>query len=1086
MDWKKLIGVALVLVTCYQLQAQRTYKQMMNDMRVNFYDVCKEAEAYFETHSKGRASGWKAYQRWRAWNESRYYPSGDRSHVDPFFLENAYQDFLKNNPQPRNLFPNGWLDLGPYDANNVTEHYSPGIGRVECFYVNRNNPQQLYMGSRSGGFWRTADGGATWENTTDFLVASGVNTMDASPTNPDSILINVRNASNGSSHGIYQSGDGGATWTQTAFNPSNLGWGGLGDNDQIYKIAYHPTVPGLIFIGTSKGLYRSDDNLQTWTQLLSSADVNDIEFHPASPNIIYIYDTYYWGNNQSLILRSTDLGLTFNPSATIAGNNDANGFIAVTPVCPNCVYFASDNGVWKSNDAGQNFTFLTNPNQSCDGFAVSDVDSLHMVYGYLDMVASSDGGNTFTQITDWANSNPDSSYVHADLRTAECINGVFYVGTDGYLASSPDNGVSWTRLNDGTGIREFYAAGSSQSNWKVQMAGSQDNGTSILADAGWIEWNGGDGMEAIIQPLNDQWMIGSWQFGTRQRTKDGGQTRHGISSPKDGDWQAPLFFDPNNQMRVYHCADSLFVSDEFGDGWTKLGSPGSFTGNIRVGAIAENNSKNIILTRGSNIELSQDGGLTFTSISNGLPNYSITDVAFDPNDDNTIVVTYNRYQNDNQKIYISHDMGQTWSNITYNLGNMPLRTVVIDHTNASNIYVGAEIGVFYKPMNGSNWILYNPNLPNTTVRDLEIQYGANVLHAATWGRGLWQYTLVGRNDFPAILTTNITTPPTKEDPKEGIDQDVTSVISYGNTLTSVYVQWSTDTATFDSTIVMTNVIDSTWKTVTPLPTYPAGTKLFFKVYAVGTNGDTTETYKFMYTVRGQEYCTSTGNMSYGTAVTNVDFAGITKSSGKTQPYSDYTTTDSAMVVRTNSYSLAVNLNTDGNYVINAKAWIDWNQDYDFDDAGEEYDLGSTQNASNGPTNLSPLAIVIPATAKLGKTRMRVSCLYQNSPTPCMINVDGEVEDYTVVVQPNGLGNQELPVTQVEIFPNPTTGHFSVDMGKMYQTIRFELTDVSGKLIRTATFENLQQINWELTGAAGVYLLNIQADDEVGVYRIVKD
>ncbi|CAA6830135.1 MAG: Unknown protein [uncultured Aureispira sp.] len=1083
MNYKLLVGI--ILFFSIGLQAQ-TYKELMNDMNINFYDVCKEADRFYETNDKGKGSGWKAYQRWRAWNEDRYYPSGDRKGVDPFFLKNAYSDFLKHNPQPESLYPTGWNDLGPYDANNITSHYSPGIGRVECFYVNPNNAQQMYMGSRSGGFWRTADGGGTWQNTSDFLIASGVNTMDASPTNADSVLINVRNASNGSSHGIYQSGDAGATWTVTSFNPANTNWGGLGDNDQIYKIAYHPTISNLVFIGTSKGLYRSTDNLQTWTQLISNTDITDIEFHPTSPNIIYLYDTYYWGANQSLVLRSTDFGLTFSPSATIVGNNDAGGIIAVTPACPNCVYFASNNGVWRSDDAGQNFAFLTNPSSSCDGFAVSDVDSLHLYYGYLDTYASSDGGYTFTQVTDWANSAPDTTYVHADLRTAECVNGVFYAGTDGYFCKSPDNALSWYRLNDGTGIREFYAVGISQSNSKVQMAGSQDNGTSILTDAGWVEWNGGDGMEAIVQPLNDQWMIGSWQYGTRQRTQDGGQSRHGIGSPEggSGDWQAPLMFDPNLQMKVYHCTDTLYVSDEFGEDWDTLGTP-SFTGNIKVGAVAENNSDNIIVVRNDAIELSQDGGQTFSSIAAGLPGHSITDVAFDPKDDRTIVVTYNRYQTDNQKIYISTDMGQTWSNITYNLGNMPIRTVVIDHTDASNIYVGAEIGVYYKPMQSNTWVLYNPNLPNTTVRDLEIQFGANTLRAATWGRGLWEYSLVGRNDFPAILSTSITNPPTLEMPKVGTPQEVTSVLSYGNNLTSVYVKWSTNSPTFDSTIAMTNTIDSTWKTVTPLPSHPAGTKLYFKVYAVGANSDTTETYKFMYTVRAAEYCYATGNLSYGTAITLVEFAGINRASGKTQAYTDYTLTDSATVVVSNNYNLSNNLNTDGNYSIYSKVWIDWNQDFDFEDAGEEYDLGFAQNTGDGPTNLSPLMISVPANAMVGQTRMRVACLYNASPTACISGVDGEVEDYTLIVEPMGLGVNSTLTSSVQIYPNPTTGEFRVDLGEQYQSVKIEITDVAGRLVHSKTLKNRQTLDLKLNDAAGVYLLKIYADNTVGTYKVVK-
>jgi len=55
---------------------------------------------------------------------------------------------------------------------------------------------------------------------------------------------------------------------------------------------------------------------------------------------------------------------------------------------------------------------------------------------------------------------------------------------------------------------------------------------------------------------------------------------------------------------------------------------------------------------------------------------------------------------------------------------MPIHSVVIDHTDFSNIYIGAEIGVFTMPMSGNSWSLYNPNLPNCTVEELEIVYGS--------------------------------------------------------------------------------------------------------------------------------------------------------------------------------------------------------------------------------------------------------------------------------------------------------------------------------------------------------------------------
>ncbi|MGB1043468.1 MAG: GEVED domain-containing protein, partial [Tenacibaculum sp.] len=94
-------------------------------------------------------------------------------------------------------------------------------------------------------------------------------------------------------------------------------------------------------------------------------------------------------------------------------------------------------------------------------------------------------------------------------------------------------------------------------------------------------------------------------------------------------------------------------------------------------------------------------------------------------------------------------------------------------------------------------------------------------------------------------------------------------------------------------------------------------------------------------------------------------------------------------------NLTVSVNTDGNYRVDAFAWIDWNQDGDFADSGESYDLGNISNVSNGA--LPAKAIAVPAGAKLGSTRMRVSARYNANPTSCQTNFDGEVEDYTVTV-----------------------------------------------------------------------------------------
>ena len=77
-------------------------------------------------------------------------------------------------------------------------------------------------------------------------------------------------------------------------------------------------------------------------------------------------------------------------------------------------------------------------------------------------------------------------------------------------------------------------------------------------------------------------------------------------------------------------------------------------------------------------------------------------------------------------------------------------------TENSTLYLGAEIGVYKKAMTATSWELFSDDLPNTTAMELEVIYGSNTLRAATWGRGLWESTLSGRENYPSILTTEIT------------------------------------------------------------------------------------------------------------------------------------------------------------------------------------------------------------------------------------------------------------------------------------------------------------------------------------------
>lgn len=1090
---KQILLIALLFIggtTLAQNVSEPAYKKMMYDNSVNFYDVVEAAEEYFGTIDKtAKGSGYKPFMRWVAANEYKYFPSGDRAQVDPLFAEKAYQKFLDDNSQAQNkLFPGGWQEVGPVKIDSITGHYAAGLGRIEDVYIDPNNTNIIYLGSRSGGFWKTINGGTTWTNTTDFLMASGVNAITASPTNPDSVLINVQNARNNYSHGIYRSTDGGTTWALSNFNPTTTNQGGLGSSFRIYEIAYHPRVADLVFIGTNDGLYRSDDNLQTWTKLYNNQSVTDMAFHPTNDSIIYMYNGSWANINYVLI--SKDLGLSYSQSGILTGNNNATSLeISTSSACPNCVYAATTNGVWKSTDTGSTFTFLSNPGQSCRGFAVNDLDTNFMIYGYVDLEQSTDGGQNFNRVTRWSlgntngagnghqvSYNTSTDYIHADVRNAKSLNGDFYVTTDGFLCKSTDNGITWQKLSNEMGIRENYRLGVSQSNHSKVVVGSQDNGTSFSYENGWVELYGADGMEALVHPLNETWFMGSVQYGNRRLSKNNGQSTNGASpqGSSNADWIAPLAFDPNNHMTIYDFRNVVYKSTDFSETHTVAGNP-LLGGNIKIAEIAQNNTDIMIVARNSFIKKSIDGGASFTFINSGLPNASIEDVAFDPTNDDNIFVVFGNYQNDSAKIFQSTDGGSNWTNITHNLGNMPLRSVVVDRQ--GNIYAGAEIGLFTKPMNGNNWTLYNTDLPNMAVLEMEINEGSNTLKAATWGRGVWEYNLAGRKDYPAIVYTTITSPPTLHKPKKGIDQMVTSKISYDNNLSAVYLEWSTGTPTFGNVITMTNVVDSTWVSTAPLPDVAVGTKVFFKVFAVGNNGDTSATYKFMYTQHPFEYCAAQGDTSGQGAslyMENVTIEAINNNSlnGKYTLYTSPVIT----LFADSTYTIDVSANTgwgENDY----GAWIDFNHDADFTpDERILWDL----NAGGSGTN----TFTVPTAVREDTVHMRVRLSYWGAdPRPCGTQF-GEVEDYLVYLQTNGIALDIQNIASgndgLQIYPNPTTGKIFVEI-EDNKTYNYSLKSAIGQIIQQGEVSKSNNTLNIADQAAGIYILEINNR----VYKLMK-
>jgi hypothetical protein len=81
---------------------------------------------------------------------------------------------------------------------------------------------------------------------------------------------------------------------------------------------------------------------------------------------------------------------------------------------------------------------------------------------------------------------------------------------------------------------------------------------------------------------------------------------------------------------------------------------------------------------------------------------------------------------------------------------------------------------------------------------------------------------------------------------------------------------------------------------------------------------------------------------------------------------------------------------------------------------------------------------------------------------------------------NGFGKDLL------LYPNPTSGHFSIDLGGIFENITINITDLSGRLIQTKTYDHRQLINLKLEESAGVYILSIESTDKKRSFILMKN
>lgn len=143
--------------------------------------------------------------------------------------------------------------------------------------------------------------------------------------------------------GLYRSRDGGRTWQY-------LGNRGL---ESVFSLAAHSTIPTVVFAGTNRGLFLSEDTGETWRPadpVLSGVPVTVVEVHPKNPQIVYLYAL----NPELGLIRSDDGARQGRSIGFFLGDQDAVESLVLDPDNPEVVYFATFRGnLYRSADGGR-------------------------------------------------------------------------------------------------------------------------------------------------------------------------------------------------------------------------------------------------------------------------------------------------------------------------------------------------------------------------------------------------------------------------------------------------------------------------------------------------------------------------------------------------------------------------------------------------------------------------------------------------------------------------------------------------------------------------------------------------------------
>jgi photosystem II stability/assembly factor-like uncharacterized protein len=484
------------------------------------------------------------------------------------------------------------------------------------------------------------------------------------------------------------------------------------------------------------------------------------------------------GGGGANILISSDGGVTWKAASGLGPRTEIRRFsLALAPSNHKILYalasstqsrffeiFKSEDGgsTWRSTNAASiaysnpiddertEIKDLLGRQGGYNQLAIVDPDDPNVAYfgGSLNLIKTSDGGLTYTIISDWLGER-DLPYVHADFHCAAFDRGG--------IAKSTDRGSTWSTVeNRGLSTHLVYSLGSSLSSRDIVSLGLQDNGTRVRTgtSSSFPQRIYADGFGTAIHSLDPNQILGSAYYTRILKSRDGGKTFKGSYSGIDGAGdgrEAPFFTkivpwtgDPTGNTIYTFVNSALYKSSDFADSWSRIDIPG-LVGSIRNFGVAPSDGRVMGLVDSGGIRLSTDEGSTWKGAGGSLPGGggSLSYISFSAIDPKVIYVASVAPSTKATHLWKSEDGGLSWKAIDTAANfpkGVPVNVVVGDPGDGDTLYAGTHLGLYKSTDGGENWKRFGFGLPLVSVTDIYVAPDSSLVRVATYGRGVWELT----------------------------------------------------------------------------------------------------------------------------------------------------------------------------------------------------------------------------------------------------------------------------------------------------------------------------------------------------------